>query len=817
MNEQWQKISDVYGPTLVSFCKHWNITPIQTKNGAFYINDEEILQKYKKILLGSMHSREIIKEDEEVNKDINDVHYGTNSIDFIGFDHFINCTKDKIVGSLKSSDTQMSVGSIDGSLQATEMRMTLGSIDNILQRINISIDHYVSKTQKEPKFPKTHILEASINGKEIFQYIMDFCIDVYVDGYENCIPLVVPILECFQKHHKRFNYYSLLKNIIQIKKNDAKKKEISVPIQQIKRYFQLIFHKVVPLRLFGNNRNKKKMLKVINQLMDSGRYECITLKSIINKLKIADVDWLKPINNSIIKQSVFAKVVYWFLTEFIKEILYTQFYITNITSTGSKKIYIPHGIWKTEKAKFIRKLKRKLTIMLDDSKDFDDLPIAKLVLLPKLTGVRPILQIKYSQAEKKNLRKVSRFLEQLYITHYNQMTLPRFHKQWKTTVQCLRNSTQKHLHNFVSCDVKDAYGSINCDKLFEIVTSLCDSIPDKIRMESLTIMKRRDLKSSRKLTTRQYFVNRNLQLSISANTLFSPTKDSHSETIRKDWLMTKIKNHIFHQKVWINNKKYLLIKGVAQGALLSAVLCDIYYSHMVQHELSKFLKTGTLYRYVDDFLYVTDNEDSAKRFLDVVEKGISGYNCQFKPSKTQTSLQPRSDGAETLIYLGYNLNMKTLEATPKYLDVNARYTTTLSYSSHKTPTAILQRRLNNIASLKLTNIVLDDEINSMTTILETLRRASLLQASRCLALILRIFDDTPKSAQDIFKAIKFSNNKIVRTVGHMYMTDKEKRIKITKELKYLLWDSYKKVFNKRPNLYKTFNWRFTREISHLLL
>jgi hypothetical protein len=55
----------------------------------------------------------------------------------------------------------------------------------------------------------------------------------------------------------------------------------------------------------------------------------------------------------------------------------------------------------------------------------------------------------------------------------------------------------------------------------------------------------------------------------------------------------------------INNKVFNVSKGIAQGLMLSAILCDIYYAHMRKKYFSHFEKFGYHFTYIDDSIYLT--------------------------------------------------------------------------------------------------------------------------------------------------------------------------------------------------------------------
>ena len=79
--------------------------------------------------------------------------------------------------------------------------------------------------------------------------------------------------------------------------------------------------------------------------------------------------------------------------------------------------------------------------------------------------------------------------------------------------------------------------------------------------------------------------------------------------------------------------------GIAQGASLSSLLCEVYYSAMCKRHLSKFnFDSNVLFRAVDDFLYITFDQDLAAQFLQFMQQGIKDFNCNINPSKTKHNL-----------------------------------------------------------------------------------------------------------------------------------------------------------------------------------
>lgn len=66
------------------------------------------------------------------------------------------------------------------------------------------------------------------------------------------------------------------------------------------------------------------------------------------------------------------------------------------------------------------------------------------------------------------------------------------------------------------------------------------------------------------------------------------------------------------QQFTFDQKSYQLVDGLIQGGALSAILSDIFYAMMAKHHLKSFRRTGVLFKFADDFLYITDQPDQAK-------------------------------------------------------------------------------------------------------------------------------------------------------------------------------------------------------------
>ena len=118
-------------------------------------------------------------------------------------------------------------------------------------------------------------------------------------GHESCFKKLLPILEDFLKYHKKFNYAAALRSIVNtIKLKEEKKSEKSsrknTKFQEtdrvefwLQKYFAEVMHSVVPLALFGNDCNVKKIRNGLKAYMISPHEDEITLLPFIKSLNVS--------------------------------------------------------------------------------------------------------------------------------------------------------------------------------------------------------------------------------------------------------------------------------------------------------------------------------------------------------------------------------------------------------------------------------------------------------------------------------------------------------------------------------------------------
>ncbi|KAH9250919.1 hypothetical protein BASA81_011307 [Batrachochytrium salamandrivorans] len=165
-------------------------------------------------------------------------------------------------------------------------------------------------------------------------------------------------------------------------------------------------------------------------------------------------------------------------------------------------------------------------------------------------------------------------------------------------------------------------------------------------------------------------------------------------------------------------------QGVPQGAVLSTLLCRLYYGQFEREVLAEFTceTDNLLMRYVDDFILFTPSALAAQRFRAKMELGNDKYNCRVNPSKLQMSGGP-GQTHRWLPWCSLLFHTKTGE-------VRGNYSVRDLYSGTKIAARGLGPTLRSTARTKCHAILLDLEINSMQNVYCNLVQVMVLAATR---------------------------------------------------------------------------------------
>jgi telomerase reverse transcriptase len=162
-------------------------------------------------------------------------------------------------------------------------------------------------------------------------------------------------------------------------------------------------------------------------------------------------------------------------------------------------------------------------------------------------------------------------------------------------------------------------------------------------------------------------------------------------TVQKKDVQHLLSKQINRNILKIGHNFYLQKVGIAQGSKLSPNLCSLYYGHLENSVLSKFLHDdkinsgedvsvpkSLLMRFIDDFIFISFSKKNAIDFFNRMRRGFVYYNCYMNDRKYGFNFEVTNsefccnrlyrggDGFSFIPWSGLLVNCETLEVQADY-------------------------------------------------------------------------------------------------------------------------------------------------------
>ncbi|KAI5476957.1 telomerase reverse transcriptase [Pseudohyphozyma bogoriensis] len=518
---------------------------------------------------------------------------------------------------------------------------------------------------------------------------------------------------------------------------------------KVTAYVQAVVQSVIPRDFWGSPANERLILQHIKTFVRFRRYETFSIHALLQGFSIADCDWLRPKSgkeernreqkaNEVEmerRKGLLADFMLWFFEGFVVELLRTAFNATETSDLRNRTVYFRQDDWvalcKPQWAKLIQSTFERLdkataeTILASRK-----LGYSFVRLLPKETGVRPIMNLQMKPKKKVgNELKIGKSINRVLRGTFHALTYEKNQprktpllgaavtgpgdiytrmKGFKLRLLEGRKSLPELF--FVKVDVRACYDTIKQEKLLAIVQKILDNGDETYRIESHEVVSRVGVQTRRQWpskasaeNTRFSFPERAAELAEDNRyAVFSDKIFYFTEEARD--MQQYLREHVTNNLVKIGSRFYRQKDGIPQGSILSGLLCNLFYGNMEQANLAFTNDSRSLLlRYIDDFMFITADKSLALRFLEVMSKGIPEYGCFVSPEKGLTNFDASIDGVNMMPKLsgkdfpfcGMLVNTVSLEVkaeTARYEDIEMA--DKLSVERHKRPgTAFLMKML----------------------------------------------------------------------------------------------------------------------------
>ncbi|OGM45577.1 hypothetical protein ABOM_006259 [Aspergillus bombycis] len=590
-----------------------------------------------------------------------------------------------------------------------------------------------------------------------------------------------------------------------IKANVTKPKpsltDYATPASSVSAFCRAVLRTLIPPHFYGIGQhkfsNRTVIFKHVDRFVRMRRFESLSIHEICKGIKIKCISWLEPPTvrdqNSKNKVSlsdlqkrteILHEIIYYIFDSILIPLVRANFYVTESQTHRNRLFYFRHDVWRhlTEQPLANLKLSTFEELKSDKAERMlgrRSLPYGTLRLLPKSTGIRPILNLRRrTLGNNKWPGSKGRFLGQSInsaITPiYGILNYEKMRKQdglgsclfsvgdMHLRLKAFKERLLLHYHEvpslpvfyFVKLDIQSCFDTIPQDRLVRLVEALVSEeayhLTRHVEMRPpdefgcmWPMREARQSKAFRKFVARaapaarpQHLTERinNGGTSHRRNTVFVDTSG------QREWntedLLDLLDEHVRNNLVKFGRKYFRQCNGIPQGSVLSSILCNLFYAEM-EREVLAFLQSEEtlLLRLVDDFLLITSNPDLAKRFLKVMIKGQPTYGVSVNPAKSLVNFTaavegtriPRLVDTSLFPYCGSLIDTRTLEIHKDHdriLEGGDSAAETLSNSltveSARVPGRTLHRKLLASFKLLMHPMYLDTNHNSLSVVLSTL-------------------------------------------------------------------------------------------------
>ncbi|KAK9253959.1 Telomerase ribonucleoprotein complex RNA binding domain-containing protein [Lipomyces tetrasporus] len=188
-------------------------------------------------------------------------------------------------------------------------------------------------------------------------------------------------------------------------------------------FVKSVVRKLLPAKTFGSETNWNIILKHIDTYVSLGRYEILTMHSLIQGIRVRDIKWLGindcvrsklPLGEHNKRSIILCEFVYWLFDSLMPSIVRANFFVTDTVTTRSRLLYFRHDVWHRLSQPALNHITTTMfdeipmkllkTIAEDKTRK---LGFAGIRLLPKASGVRLIMRLNKIGLRNSVLRNVT--------------------------------------------------------------------------------------------------------------------------------------------------------------------------------------------------------------------------------------------------------------------------------------------------------------------------------------------------------------------------------------------------------------------------
>ncbi|KAI0955894.1 hypothetical protein AcV7_006436 [Taiwanofungus camphoratus] len=546
-------------------------------------------------------------------------------------------------------------------------------------------------------------------------------------------------------------------------KNKPRFVEFACSYTEVYRYAALVTNAVIPRAFWGCEKNRKLVLRNIKFFIIARRYESTTLHNILQGFSVTECDWLAPskmaahprvcVTDALKRRELLEDFLFWYFDSFLLPLLKTTFYVTESSAYRRRVLYFRQDDWSTLCKPLIEKLSSETFQRIEQHEAAEILRQRKLGfsfvrLLPKETGVRPIVNLRRRKVARKGHfdrpeQSINQVLQAAFqILTYEKENQPNLLgasvfgsneiysrlKAFKSHLLQSGQSGRMPKLYFVKVDVQACFDTIEQTKLLEILRELISEDTYMIQRYGQvncvgSKVRRKYAKRAQPEDDHPHFLSFAAQLAKALRHTIFVDQVVYPFSQKQD-IIALLEEHITENIVKIGEDYFHQVVGIPQGSVLSALLCSFFYGDLERRRF-KFTSDPqcVLLRMIDDYLFITTSLPSAKQFLTMMMQGHPDYGCFISKDKTLVNFEYdiltniTEPHQQNFPWCGYMINMTDLSVSADYSRYHESYlqdSLTVDLGRHVGVTFV--HKMLQLTKSKSHIIYCDADLNSPHTI-----------------------------------------------------------------------------------------------------
>ncbi|POM77074.1 Hypothetical protein PHPALM_5599 [Phytophthora palmivora] len=434
---------------------------------------------------------------------------------------------------------------------------------------------------------------------------------------------------------------------------------------------------------------------MLRKLIFSRKFDVFSLKRCAHKFQVTTVKWLDgnssssycPPNERVKRHQLVEDLLRWVISALVFPLLRNLFYITEAEGMANEIAYYQRPVWNVISTLALDDLEGGILQPSIECNEERQLATSRLRLLPKASGIRPLMNL--STAVDHTKVAVNRTMEIVHRVLVFEMerqpkrllgasvrNIDEIYKRLKPLFRQIascshcaerRGSEDTPMAYAVTVDVERCFDTIRPRKLYQMLKKAIQEDEYLIRkhwigrqVAPMSSVNEASLPSSSFFFKLERLAYPSGEL-LGFNELAAQSSKKNSifvdgvlyDYLTKTKALRLLKEHLSANAVQLEGHNYVQRCGIPQGSVLSTTLCNMYYAHFERRVMRKRLpevcdpaivpvpccQHEELFRYTDDFMYITTDLKRAQRFFEVMHEGNEEYGCFVNFDKSQANFE----------------------------------------------------------------------------------------------------------------------------------------------------------------------------------